>query len=265
MRCAVVGSPIAHSRSPLIHRAAYAALGLSGWTYQAVECGEAELAGVLADGWAGLSVTMPLKRRALELADAATDLARGVGAANTLLRRDGRWVADNTDVAGILGALAEAGVRSGEGAVVLGAGGTALAVLAALVRLGEPAPTVLVRDRGRAGDLLAAADRLGARPRIREGLADPLLHRAPLVISTLPAGAADGLAAGPFTRDGVLLDVLYHPWPTPLAAAAVAAGRAVVGGREMLLHQAVGQVEAMTGRRPAPVEAMRAALFAAAP
>lgn len=261
MPCAaVVGRPIAHSLSPRLHRAAYAALALDDWAYTAVDCDETGFPALLDRDWVGLSVTMPCKRVALEAADAASELATSVGAANTVVRTDAGWRAENTDVAGILGALAEVGVRSAEGGVVLGAGSTAQAALAALRELGEPAPVVLVRDPARAGELLAAAERLGMRPDLRAGLDDPVLYAAPLVIATLPRGGADPLArAASWTPDGVLFDVIYDPWPTALAESARMAGRTVISGLSMLLHQALGQVELMTGRT-APLAAMRAAL-----
>ncbi|HEY7100820.1 MAG TPA: shikimate dehydrogenase [Mycobacteriales bacterium] len=261
MRAAVLGRPIGHSLSPVLHTAAYAALGLADWSYTAVDCGEDELPALLAGlgpDWAGLSLTMPLKRVALAVADSADPLAAAVGAANTLVRRGDEWRAYLTDVAGIAAALREAGCAAPESAVVLGAGGTAQATLAALCMLGLDAAVVLVRDPARAGELLATADRLGVELDLRAGLPGPL-PAADLVISTLPAGAADGLAP---PAGAVVLDVIYAPWPTRFAAAAAAAGGTVVSGLAMLLHQAAGQVELMTGR-PAPVPAMRAALDAA--
>lgn len=257
-RAAVLGRPVGHSVSPVLHAAAYAHLGLD-WAYTAVDCGEAELPGLLAGlgpEWAGLSLTMPLKRAALAAADEVDPLAAAVGAANTLVLGD-RRTAYNTDVAGIVAALREAAPpRPGwpGSAVVLGAGATAQAALAALAELGVTEPTVLVRDPARTGDLRAAADRLGVRPDVRAGLPGPV-PPADLVVSTLPPGAADTLDP-PGT---VLLDVVYSPWPTPLAGAARARGATVVSGLAMLLHQAAAQVRLMTGREP-PVEAMRAAL-----
>jgi len=261
-RAAVLGSPVAHSLSPRVHRAAYDALGLVGWRYDAVECDTSRLPALLAgldETWAGLSLTMPLKRAALRAAAGASDLARAVGAANTLLPHEAGWYAENTDVAGIEQALRSAGVHRVEAAVVLGAGGTAQAVLAALARLGAPAPTVLVRDVGRTVDLIAAAQRLGCAPVVRSW-PDVLPAGWDVLVSTVPAGAADGLAGGPWPAPGVLLDVVYAPWPTRLAEGATAAGLAVVlGGVEVLLHQAAEQVRLMTGH-PAPLPAMRAAL-----
>lgn len=266
-RAAVLGRPIAHSLSPVLHRAAYAALGLTDWRYDPVECAEADLAeflGRLGSEWVGLSLTMPLKRTVLTLADEVSALAREVGAANTLLLRRGCRRADNTDVAGISAALREAGVTGPAQVVLLGAGGTAQAALAALRELGVPRPTVLVRDPARAADLGAAGQRLGVRPAIRGWADAPAAADADLVISTVPAGAADALAALPWGPGTTLLDVVYAPWPTPLAAAAAAAGCRVVSGLAMLLHQAAAQVRLMTGQEP-PVAAMRAALAAVAP
>ena len=267
----MLGSPVGHSLSPVLHRAAYAALGLAGWRYDRVECDEAALpalVGGLGPEWVGLSLTMPLKRKALELADEISPLAAEVGAANTLLlggAPSGGRRAENTDVAGLLAALREAGLRRVGRSVLLGAGGTAQAALAALRELGDPSPRVLVRDAGRAGGLLAAADRLGVRPVVSGGLPYTPLPDADLVISTLPAGAADAVAvqAGGWTSGTVVLDAVYSPWPTRFAAAVADAGCQVVGGLAVLLHQAVAQVELMTGR-PAPIGAMRAALEAAA-
>lgn len=271
MRAAVLGSPVTHSLSPVLHNAAYAALGLTGWHYDAHECSEAGLAGFVAGlgpEWAGLSLTMPLKRVAFDVADHVSPLAAATGAANTLVLRDDRWTADNTDVAGIVAALwrvGAAGAGAGRRAVVLGAGGTAQAALAALGQLGVIDIDVLVRDVTRAGDLRAAAERLGVAPAVSDALADPVrataaLAAADVVISTLPRGAADAFTG--VRPSAVVLDVVYVPWPTPFAAAAAAAGARVVSGLEMLLHQAVAQVELMTGR-PGPVDAMRAALDAA--
>jgi shikimate dehydrogenase len=263
--------PVEHSLSPVLHHAAYAALGLRGWRYDRYAVDEPGLRGFvdgLGPEWAGLSLTMPLKREALEVADEIDPDAAAIGAANTLVRRGSAWHATNTDVDGIVETLHEVGIARVDRAVVLGAGGTAQAALAALRRLGETAPTVLVRDPARAGALRATAERLELAPRIVVGFPDPeaieaALPPADVVISTLPAGAADALVGRAWDPATVVLDVIYAPWPTAMAAAAAAAGCRVAGGLEVLLHQAVGQVELMTGR-PGPTAAMRAALLAAA-
>jgi shikimate dehydrogenase len=260
-RAAVLGYPVAHSLSPALHTAAYAALGLTDWSYERIECREEELA-PLVDGlgpaWVGLSLTMPLKRVALEVADEVSPLAAAVGAANTLLL-DGARRADNTDVAGIVGALRDGGITSPRSAVVLGAGGTARAALAALKELGLAEPTVLVREPARAGDLRAAAERLDVRPVVAGGLLDGPLPPTDVVISTLPAGTADPVAVHPWRGRPVVLEAVYAGWPTPLARSAAAAGCTVVSGLAMLLHQAVEQVRLMTGLQP-PVDVMRVAL-----
>lgn len=253
MRAAVLGRPVAHSLSPRLHRAAYAALGLD-WTYDAVELEAAGLPAFL-DGlgaeWAGLSLTMPLKQAVLPLLDSCTDLARDVAAANTVVLSGGRRHGHNTDVAGIVAALREAGVTRVQRPVVLGGGATARSALAALLSLGCRTPVLVVRSEP--VETLAAAVRLGVRPTVAP-LSPGVFDGCDLVLSTLPAGAADGVAAY-IAAVPALLDVVYDPWPTALAAACRGV---VVSGASMLLHQAAAQVELMTGR-PAPLEAMRAA------
>ena len=260
-RAAVLGSPVAHSLSPALHRAAYAALRLPDWSYDAVECDEAGLPGFLAGlgpDWVGLSLTMPLKRAVLSHVDTVSELAAAVGAANTVLLSGRRRHADNTDVGGMVDALAGTGPGIDVGApVVLGAGGTAAAAVAALRELGAAGVTVVARDAGRAGDLVAAAERLAVPVRLARW---PVVPRsATLVVSTVPAAAAAELAVDSWRPETTVFDVLYQPWPTPLATAAAAAGCRVVTGLELLLHQAGRQVTLMTGR-PAPLGAMRTVL-----
>lgn len=274
-RAAVLGKPVSHSLSPVLHSAAYAAMELTGWRYDAIECDEAGLAALLrASGpdVAGYSCTMPLKREVLRVADAQSPAAAAIGAGNTLVRTGGpssKWFADNTDWIGIRDALSAQGVLPTGRVAVLGAGGTAQAALAALADAERV--TVLVRDPARSENLLATAGRL--KREVRIGRFDQpagieALGSADLVISTLPPRAADFLvpvvAERRWAGGQALLDSVYVPWPTPLAGAAEAAGATIVSGAAMLLYQAVRQVELMTGRA-APVEAMRAALLAAAP
>ncbi|HEX9042044.1 MAG TPA: shikimate dehydrogenase [Trebonia sp.] len=265
MKAAVLGTPIAHSLSPVLHRAAYQALGLADWTYDLVECDEAGLAGYVRSRgpeWAGLSLTMPLKRTVLPLLDHVDQLAAATGGANTVVfRPEGRY-GYNTDVQGIVDALTEAGCPAPGAVAILGGGATACSALAAVGELGLRGADVVLRDPSRAGDLLATAGRLGlqVRPHPWARLAD-IAGAADLLIATVPAGAADAYAERvrlTHQAPPALLDVVYHPWPTPLAAAAAAAGSAVVSGYAMLLHQAAAQVELMTGK-PAPLEAMREA------
>jgi shikimate dehydrogenase len=262
-RAAALGSPIAHSLSPVLHTAAYAAMGLDGWAYSAIECDEAGLPALLAScgpEWAGLSLTMPLKRAVLPLLDETEPLAAEVGGANTVIFSGGRRRGFNTDVPGMVAALAEAGVTSAPGVTILGAGATAGAALAAARAAGLGDIVVQVRDEARAGDLLAAARRLGLSVELRP-FGSPV-RAGDLLISTVPAGAADFFAeraVDPRSRPCAVFDVVYDPWPTPLASAASQAGLVVIGGLDLLLHQAALQVELMTGLAPAPLEAMRAA------
>jgi len=260
LRCAVLGDPIAHSLSPALHRAGYAATGLD-WTYEAVRVPAGGLAEHLAglDGtWRGLSLTMPLKREAMPLADTVTARAGLAGAANTLVLVDGEVHADNTDLPGAAAALREQYAGPVTAATILGAGATAASVGLALCDLGARSLVLLARDADRAAVTLAALERHPARPSVRVGsLADDPAE-GEVLVSTIPAAAqADDLldrcAAPP-----VIFEVLYAPWPTPLATAAAAAGRILIGGLDLLVHQAALQFEAFTGL-PAPLDRMRAA------
>ncbi|MEU4213626.1 shikimate dehydrogenase [Streptomyces sp. NPDC026206] len=262
-RAAVLGSPIAHSLSPVLHRAAYAELGLREWTYDRFEVDEAALPAFLDgldDTWAGLSLTMPLKRAVIPLLDSVSATAESVGAVNTVvLTGDGRRVGDNTDIPGIAAALRERGVEKVDSAAVLGAGATASSALAALARICTGEVTAYVRSAGRAAEMRQWGERLGVAVRTADWSRAAEALAAPLVVATTPAGATDGLAGAVPARPGTLFDVLYEPWPTPLAAAWAERGGTVLGGLDLLVHQAVLQVEQMTGRTPAPLAAMRAA------
>jgi shikimate dehydrogenase len=259
-KAAVLGSPIAHSRSPQLHLAAYHALGLDDWTYERIECTADELPALVSGfgpEWVGVSVTMPGKFAALRFADERTVRAELVGSANTLVRSHGGWRADNTDIDGVIGALGQVSGR----AAVLGSGGTAPAVVVGLSELGAQRITVVARDHEKAAPLVELAAKSGVEGswcdidgvELRRVVAE-----ADVVVNTVPADAAapyaPTLAATP-----LLLDAIYDPWPTPLASAVEAAGGRVISGLQMLLNQAFAQVEQFTGM-PAPKEAMRAAL-----
>ncbi|MFG1654210.1 shikimate dehydrogenase [Micromonospora sp. NPDC049275] len=266
-RAAVLGKPIAHSLSPVIHTAGYAAAGLTGWSYTRIECAAAELPALVAGlgpEWAGLSVTMPGKEAALAVADAASPVAVAVGAANTLVRRpDDSWYADNTDVGGMVEVLTGAGVVPGAAVTVLGAGGTARAALAAAARLACSSVTVVARRPEAVDELRPVADALDLALTGAVWPDPARLAAADVVVSTVPKGVADPLAAVVTWRPGgVFFDALYDPWPTPLAASALGAGLRVVSGLDLLLAQAVGQFEQFTGVA-APRAAMSAALAAA--
>jgi len=265
-RCAVLGSPVAHSLSPVLHRAAYRELGLD-WRYDAVEVtadGLAGFLGSLGPQWRGLSLTMPLKRVVMPLLAQVSDTARLAGAANTVLvGEDGLRSGHNTDVPGMVRALGERGVQRVASVIVVGGGATATSALLALSSLGCRDLTLLVREPARAQETVQAATRLEPSPRVRVARLGDVgaagVARADVVVCTIPAAAqapyADALAAAA----DVLFDVIYDPWPTPLALAAVAAGRTVVGGLDLLVHQATRQVELMTGCAEAPLAAMRTA------
>jgi shikimate dehydrogenase len=233
---------------------------LTDWTYDRIECTADQLPSVVSGfgpEWVGVSVTMPGKFAALRFADERTSRAELVGAANTLVRSAAGWRADNTDVDGVVGAL---GSVAGT-AIVIGSGGTARATVVGLGKLGVSTIAIVARDAGKAAPLVALASAVGVEARWRDygspGLTDEVAA-AGVVVSTIPADAAAAHLAA-FRRARVLLDAIYDPWPTPLAAAVIAAGGTVIGGLEMLLNQAFTQVELFTGR-PAPKEAMRAAL-----
>jgi shikimate dehydrogenase len=263
MRCAVLGDPVEHSLSPALHRAAYVALGLD-WTYDAVSVPSGGLAAYVAglgQEWRGLSLTMPLKREVVPLLTSQDDWTRISGAANTLLLdAEGGRHGLNTDVPGAEAAIAESTDVHLRTAVVLGGGATATSVLLALVERGLERATLAVRDEGRAAHTVSAVGRHPSAPDVTVvPLAGLASVTADIVVSTIPAAAqTDGLLTA-VAGVPVVFDVVYDPWPTPLAAAATADGRTVVGGLDLLVWQAVDQVRAMTGRFDVPVAAMRQA------
>ena len=263
MRCAVLGRPIAHSLSPAMHRAAYARLELD-WTYDACEVGEQDLPAFVAgldDSWRGLSLTMPLKRAVLPLLDEVSPVASQVGAANTVVLERGRLLGDNTDVGGVVAALAEAGCTSAARAVVVGAGATARSTLVALLRLGLTELHVVARDEMRAGPLVAHARGAGVATTL-----GPLGAAVPgpveVLVSTLPGDAGVALPDDLLAAAAVVFDVAYEPWPSPLLARASELGASTVDGIALLAHQALLQVEAMTGSQ-VPVEELRSAALTA--
>ncbi|MFH8563284.1 shikimate dehydrogenase [Streptomyces sp. NPDC017988] len=262
-RAAVLGSPIAHSLSPVLHRAAYGELGLTDWTYDRFEIDEAALPGFVGElgpEWAGLSLTMPLKRAIIPLLDEVSGTAASVEAVNTVVfGEDGRKVGDNTDIPGMVAALRERGIEQVDSAAILGAGATASSALAALARICTGEVVAYVRSDARAAEMRQWGERLDVEVRTEDWEDAREALSAPLVIATTPAGATDALSGLVPERPATLFDVLYDPWPTELAARWSAYGGAVVSGLDLLVHQAVLQVEQMTGRGPAPLDAMRKA------
>lgn len=247
-RCAVVGRPVTHSLSPVMHRAAYDALGLD-WTYEAVELADGELAG-FADGldesWRGLSVTMPFKREAAALAVQRSDDVVFLGVANTLVRQEDGWHATNTDVPGAILALREAGVEQVETVRVLGAGATAASLILAASRLGARSVVLNVRDASRATEVIAVARELSLDIEVAD-LQAPSDGMVDLLVNTIPSTATSGREHALVGGARAVFEAIYDPWPTALLSAAQEEGLATSTGIDLLAHQAVLQVLEMTG------------------
>jgi shikimate dehydrogenase len=264
-RCAVLGDPIAHSLSPVLHRAGYAEHGLD-WTYDAHLVSSGGLPPFLAGldpSWRGLSLTMPLKREAVALATSLTERARLSGAANTLVLDGATLRGDNTDIPGVVAALRERYAGPVDGAMILGGGATATSAALALCELGAREISLVVRSRHSAQEALDTVTSHPLRPIVRvHPLAahdvDEVGGRAPLVVSTIPALAQTPEVLARVADVPVVFEVLYDPWPTPLALSAGRNGQVLVGGLDLLVHQAAVQFELFTGLT-APLEAMRAA------
>ncbi|MGB5952818.1 MAG: shikimate dehydrogenase [Ornithinimicrobium sp.] len=272
-RAGVAGSPIAHSLSPVLHRAAYQALGLSDWDYQRYEVGTGELASFvngLDAQWAGLSVTMPGKEEALTFASDVTPRALLSGGANTLIRTETGWLADNTDIDGITAALAEVGRQRIHSGWIIGSGATARSAMIALAGMGATSICLQVRARPRPATLTLAQD-LGIDVTVvgfdDGGVTDrPSMQGTDVAISTVPAGTAplhpSQVLGGGALGSLVVMDVAYHPRRSEWATWWVDQGAHMVDGAVMLLHQGAAQVHLMTGH-PAPLEPMRRAVLEA--
>ena len=261
MRAAVLGSPVAHSLSPVLHAAAYAALELDH-TYAAIEVKEGELGKFVADldsSWLGVSLTMPLKEVAFDLADSCDELAITTGAINTLVFRDGVQ-AFNTDVLGIVDALTESEVGQISSAVIFGSGATARSAIVALHRLGASSINCVARNVSGIDRMAKIANGIGVAFDDTT-IVDSGWLKADVVINTTPLGVLDEVARDVLSPAGLLLDVVYNPWPTQLAASWAVTGGEIVSGLSMLLHQAGHQITLMTGE-PAPIDQMRVALNA---
>ena len=265
-RAAVLGSPIDHSRSPLLHNTGYRALGLDEWEYTRIETTADDLAKVVDEAdesFQGFSVTMPAKFAALNHADTVSERAELIGSANTLVRKDGGWHADNTDTEGVLGALHElvdGDLSAINHAVVIGSGGTARPALWALSESGVTDVTVLNRS-DRSAELTDLIDARGMNARFLGFDADlrAVSREADIIITTVPSAALEGHEQA--LGHAPILDVIYDPWPTPLTVHAASNGYSTVGGHVMLAHQAYPQFEAFTGH-PAPRPQMWQALLA---
>lgn len=248
-RLAVLGSPISHSKSPQLHRAAYTTLGLP-WHYDAVEVASDGLPAFLSsrnDEWRGLSLTMPLKRTVLPLLESLDDTARRTGAANTVLFDGSSGVLAlrgfNTDVYGIVEAFHAGGVNRLSTVALLGSGATAVSALLAVSTLGADHVVVIARTPAHAAALERLAAELGVflDLSLLEAGCRHLVVDA--IISTIPGGADSGVSFSTETMThSVLFEVAYDPWPTPLVSSWLASGGAVISGRDMLLYQALAQV-----------------------
>jgi shikimate dehydrogenase len=260
-RCAVLGSPIAHSLSPLLHRAAYVELGLD-WEYGAHDVTEATLVDFvdgLDESWRGLSLTMPLKRAVVPLLDQMSERAEQARAANTVILEDGRRIGHNTDIPGFAAALNERPGVAPRSAVVLGGGATATSALLALADLGCRRAVLVVRDARRTAETIAAVNRHPTPPELEMRDLDDDPVSADLLVSTIPARAQTPSLLPLVDRVAAVFDVVYDPWPTPFAQRAREGEQVLVSGFDLLVHQAVLQIELMTGRRPS-VATLRAEL-----
>jgi shikimate dehydrogenase len=270
-RLAVLGSPIAHSKSPAIHRAAYRALGLP-WSYESADVTGTDLVahiGSLDSRWRGLSLTMPLKRDVLPLLSWRHPLVDRVGAANTVLFTDDGLRGYNTDVSGIIRSFADIGVTKLNSVHILGGGATAASVMVAVALMGAEEVLISVRGTSNLDEVHALARREHLRLRVRRFGDDAEL--APLafgaVVSTLP-GTVDFSEPHQVRQGAVLFDVAYDPWPTPMAAHWSESGGRVISGLDLLVNQAVGQVRVFVNGDPeqqlvdevAVVAAMRGAV-----
>lgn len=261
MKAAVLGSPVSHSLSPVLHNAAYAALDLAH-SYSSIETAESELGKFLADkddNWLGVSLTMPLKEVAFEFANSCDELATITGAINTLVFGS-ETKAFNTDVLGVVDALTEAGAGQISQGVIFGSGATARSALVAMQRLGAKAVNCVARNESDIERMSEISKQIGVEF-LRTPLGESNWLTADVVINTTPVGVLDEFARDVVSPAGLLLDVVYNPWPTQLAASWGVSGGSIVSGLNMLLHQAGHQVTLMTGQS-APIAQMRKALNA---
>ena len=251
MKLAVLGSPIAHSKSPALHTAAYRVLGLD-WSYEAVELEGAGLTAFVksrGEEWRGLSLTMPLKRDILPDLTDFDQLVSLTGSANTVLFTNGAF-GFNTDVFGITEAFRGHGVESLTRVLIVGGGATATSALVAVEELGAERVDLLVRAPGRVARLRGTADDLGLELRVH-ALDDQPSGPFDAVISTLPGHSEHGLVfPDDLRRNSVLFDVAYDPWPSAFALAWAEADATVISGLEMLILQALAQVRVFVNGSP---------------
>lgn len=252
-KLAVLGSPISHSLSPLIHRAAYATLGYD-WEYDAIEITGESLPAFLSalDGrWRGLSLTMPLKRDVVPLLDWVDPLVELVGGANTVVISDHGLRGYNTDVEGAMRSFLDAGLSSLESVWILGAGATAASLLVASVRLGASKIEIFARTPAKAEPLQTLGESLGAQVVLRQWKEAPSSDEIPsAVITTVPGGALDVEFDESVRTAAVLFDVAYDPWPSEIAKRWLAVGGTVISGHDLLINQAIAQVRIFAAGTP---------------
>ena len=261
MQCAVLGSPIAHSLSPVMHRAAYRELGLD-WTYGAVDVPEGTLGtflGALGDDVRGFSVTAPLKREAAQAAHQRSEDVEVLDVANTLVIDDGMLSAHNTDVTGAISALREHGLTALQTVRIVGGGATASSMAYAMTLLGVGHIELLVRDPNRAQDAHDVAARRDVDVTVRR-LEEPITDMVDLMISTVPGEAIGSRSHELVRASRAVFDLIYEPWPGVLARAAEEEHLPFVSGLDLLAHQAAFQVELMTGSPVRPQVLLDAAL-----
>lgn len=241
----MLGSPIHHSKSPAIQRAAYDVLGVD-WSYNAIEMtgdGLAQFVASCGGEWRGLSLTMPLKRDILPLLTHRDPVVDTVGAANTVLFTDDGLHGFNTDVMGAVQSFRDAGATSLTFVHILGAGATAASVLVAVAQLGATRVLVSARTPERAADLVTLGASLGVDVTVRAwGVMDRSLIAPDAIVSTLPGGENDLVFAEQIRERAVLFDIAYDPWPSELALAWNAVGGTVISGLDLLINQAIGQI-----------------------
>ena len=272
---AVLGSPISHSKSPLIHQAAYRVLG-EEWEYLRFEVSKGGLKRFIetdGSGFTGFSLTMPLKEDAFSFGDVTDEISMSTRTSNTLIRVNDQWQAFNTDVFGITQAISRATTTPMRVSLIIGSGATATSAMCAISKL-APGSSVLVFARNKTTrlPLIEFGRSLGLQVSKARRLASAV-KKAQVTISTLPGGAMDSVAKKMtssrfFRPTGLLLDVAYHPWPSQLADAWQRKSQKVVSGLEMLIWQAVAQIRIFKTGNPetelpneiAVVEAMRIAL-----
>jgi len=242
IRGAVLGSPISHSLSPALHRAAFESIGIAG-SYEAIDVPSGTLQQFFLaheSDFDYFSLTMPLKEEAHLLNVTCDKLSLRIGSINTLYKREGRWFGTSTDGSGFLAALAAQGYSTISHALILGAGGTARAVAGALDGNVETL-TVMGRTSTRKDALESCVEK--STFNYLPWISDPEINSYDLIINTTPAGAADLLAENlPLQVTGLLFDVIYKPWPTVLASAWSDRSGKVINGKELLLWQGLDQL-----------------------